>query len=122
MYITVVGGGNSTPIFAALAKEDDELIDALSQVIDLNAFYTFWATEVLLGHWDGYAGNQNNFYIYGAPLDGGRFRFIPWGVDSAFFDAEEAGVFGLDVDVPTTVWAFAELSRRLYNHPTGRVG
>lgn len=37
------------------------------------------AAEVLVAHWDGYAGNLNNTYLYADPSDG-RFRFVPWGV------------------------------------------
>ena len=66
----------------ALTATDEDLMGALDAIFDLDAFYTFWATEVLIGHWDGYAGNLNNTYLYADPSDG-RFRFIPWGVDSA---------------------------------------
>ena len=72
----------------ALKAEDEALIPVLEKVFDLEQFYTFWASEVLIGHWDGYAGNLNNTYLYADPADG-RFRFIPWGVDSAFLDPQQ---------------------------------
>jgi spore coat protein CotH len=59
--------------------------DALGAVIDLSDFTNFWATEILIGHWDGYASNTNNFFIYGDPTDG-RFHFVPWGIDNVLTD------------------------------------
>ncbi|MDP6947319.1 MAG: CotH kinase family protein, partial [Myxococcota bacterium] len=101
----------------ALETPDDGLIEAASAVFDLDAFYTFWAAEVLIAHWDGYAGNRNNTYLYADPIDG-LFRFIPWGVDSAFLDPQEA--IGGAGDLPDAVLAFGHLANRLYAHPDGR--
>ncbi|HAV61388.1 MAG TPA: hypothetical protein DCY13_03380, partial [Verrucomicrobiales bacterium] len=65
-------------VVAALKRPDDEVLDALAQVIDLEAFYRFWAAEVLVGHWDGYASNRNNYFVYhDAGTD--RLVFLPWG-------------------------------------------
>ena len=38
---------------AALSVEDADLIASLEQVIDLEQFLTFWATETVVAHWDG---------------------------------------------------------------------
>lgn len=95
----------------ALEAEDDALLAALAPWIDLDAFLRFWAAEVLLDHWDGYAGNTNNFYLYRDPADG-RFTFIPWGVD---------GLFGFRTSGPPfSVYAEGLLAFRLYRHPEGR--
>ena len=102
---------------AALALPDEELMPALEAVFDLDAFYTHWAAEVLIGHWDGYAGNLNNTYIYADPADG-LFRFIPWGADSAFVEAEL--FIGLEGKLPDGVYAFGQLAHRLYGHGEGR--
>ena len=70
-------------VVAALQDASPAGLEALAAAIDLDRFFTFWAVEVLIGHWDGYAGNRNNFYIYresGAP-----FVFIPWGTDQVFY-------------------------------------
>ena len=37
---------------------------AIGKLVDLDSFYTFWAVEGLLGFWDRYSGNRNNFFIY----------------------------------------------------------
>jgi len=51
--------------------------------IDLDDFLTHWAAEGLVGQWDGYVDNQNNFWFYVDPADG-LIRFIPWGTDDTF--------------------------------------
>lgn len=103
---------------AALEATDEDLLSSLAPVFHLDAFYTFWAAEVLIGHWDGYAGNRNNTYIYADPVDG-LFRFIPWGADSVFLDPQYVLEPGLEV--PDSVYAFGHLAYRLYNHPEGQV-
>ena len=74
-----------------------ELVDALDtmndpttflgdagQVLDMAEYTDFAATEIFLGHWDGYAMYQNNYYIYRMP--DGRWTFLPWGIDQTFSD------------------------------------
>ncbi len=55
---------------------------SIENVLDLDAYLTFWAAEGMTGHWDGYADDQNNFYFY-IPADG-KIHFIPWGADDTF--------------------------------------
>ncbi|MBD89199.1 MAG: hypothetical protein CL940_02540 [Deltaproteobacteria bacterium] len=101
----------------ALEVSDDELLGALDAVIDLDRFMTFWALEVIVGHWDGYAGNTNNYYLYAHP-DDQRLLFIPWGADATFaraFDLQEQGN-----PMPYGVLAQGLLARRLFLHPEGR--
>jgi spore coat protein H len=49
------------------------------------------AVEALIGHWDGYAFNTNNYYLYENP-ESGRIHYIPydldntWGIDWIGFD------------------------------------
>lgn len=63
---------------------DDEGIDrAIGEYVHLDSFFTYWALEGLLGFWDGYSGNSNNYFFYLNPATD-RFHFIPWGADSLF--------------------------------------
>ncbi len=63
---------------------DDEVTEqVIGEHVDLDSFYRFWATEGLLGFWDGYSGNNNNFFVYLNP-ETDKFHFIPWGADSLF--------------------------------------
>lgn len=56
---------------------------AIGEYVDLDSFFTYWALEGLLGFWDGYSGNSNNYFFYLNPATD-RFHFIPWGADSLF--------------------------------------
>lgn len=51
--------------------------------VDLEQARRFFAAEILVGHWDGYAQLRNNYYLYNRPSDG-RFVFLPSGMDQAF--------------------------------------
>jgi spore coat protein CotH len=99
----------------ALRLPDDELLGALEQILDTDAFLTFWAVEVLVGHWDGFNGNRNNHYLYRDP-ESELFHFIPWGTDACFGEENPFVAF----DPPASVWANNQLSSRLYNHPEVR--
>ncbi len=101
----------------ALADPDDSgLIERLEPLVDLDAYYTFWAMEVLTRHWDGYASNTNNFYLYDDP-DSGRFQFVPWGVDGTF---TANPLLPNGESPPVSVFATGVLARRLYMHPDGQ--
>ena len=103
-------------ISAALELPDDQLLEALSGPLDLDAFLTFWAVEILVAHWDGYSGNTNNYFFYVDP-ETNKAHFIPWGTDGTFipplmyFERRLA---------PRSVNASGRIARRLYRHPMGR--
>ena len=101
-------------VVEALERPDAELEAALEEVIDVEAFLNFWATEVLLEHWDGYAGNTNNFFVYQEPLTE-RFYFLPWGPDAVLSTSPF-----LPEGTPNSVLATGLLTRRLYEHPEFR--
>jgi spore coat protein H len=100
-------------IMVAADAPDAELEAALARVIDLDGFLSMWAVEVLLHHWDGYAGSGNNFWLYRDPSSG-LFTFLPWGTDSTFEND------GLGADSPQSVYAGGILARRLFLGPTRR--
>ena len=95
------------------ALQADELdLEALDQLIDIKAFVRFWAMESLLGFWDGYCSNQNNFYIYSKPGNG-KFYFIPWGTDSCLSDSFPIPPHRIR---PRSVHAKAIIPNRLYRN------
>ena len=62
-----------------------------AQVLDLDQFIKLDAMEFYLKHWDGYADNTNNTYIYNdltavetPGVDNVKFKLIPWGIDQTF--------------------------------------
>jgi hypothetical protein len=94
-------------VMEALNQPDETLAGALEPLIDLDAFYRYWAAETLVWHRDGYSGNVNNHYLHANRDKGGRFVFIPWGIDSVFNGNSSLGV-------PDSVMAFSVLTSRLY--------
>ena len=96
-------------VVAALQDPSPAGLEALADIIDIDRFLTFWAVEVLVGHWDGYAGNRNNFYVYREP--DAPFVFIPWGADQVFTSID--GPFD-DFVSPPSVTAHGAIAHRLY--------
>ena len=105
-------------VVAALEDPTDAGLEALGEIVDLDRYLSHWATEVLVGHWDGYAGDRNNYWFYREP--GGRFVFIPWGVDDTFHLRDDPNPFDDISDPPPSVLALAAIPNRLYNHPDWR--
>ena len=60
---------------------DAEFQCALERVFDVDGFLKLAAAEILVGHWDNYIGNQNNFYLYQRPTDG-RLMMFSYDVDN----------------------------------------
>lgn len=102
-------------VVQALEKDDDHLLDALGRVLDIDAFINFWVIESLIGHWDGFAGDQNNCFVYHDKKTD-KLRFIAWGADATFSSQQ----FFVPFDPPASVLAVSILPRRLYNHPITR--
>ena len=55
----------------------------IENVFNVSRFVKYLAAEALLGHWDGYSYNKNNFYLYESP-DTGLVEFIAYDVDNTF--------------------------------------
>lgn len=102
---------------ALMETDDDQMLKKLGKVVDLNEFYRFWAMEVLIGHWDGYVSNKNNYLLYYHP-DRKKIGFIPWGMDQL---AEDNNPFwGRGFTPPKSVKADGALARRLYQAKEAR--
>jgi hypothetical protein len=99
-------------VVKALKRQDDEIIDALGRSVDLDQFINFWALEIISGHWDGYNGNLNNFYVYSGKEDK-RLRFIPWGTDGSFAMANPF----MGMKTTRTTNAKSILAKTVYTHP-----
>lgn len=70
---------------ASAAREPnlEQRWQALARVLDVDRFIAFAATEVIVGHRDGYCLARNNFRIYHDPATG-RLVFLPHGMDQLF--------------------------------------
>lgn len=65
---------------AVRAATPDTFVATVGPLMDLDRLITFVAVETAAVHWDGFAGNNNNTYLYAHPKDG-RFILLPWGAD-----------------------------------------
>ena len=106
-------------VVAALQDPSDAGLEALSKAVDLDRFLSFWATEVLVGHWDGYSGDRNNYQFYREP--DGPFVFIPWGVDDTFHLEDDPNPFDNISNPPPSVLALSAIPNRLYNNADWRL-
>jgi hypothetical protein len=95
---------------AALEVDDDRLLAEIEPLVDVDEFYTFWATENLLGFYDGYTNDMNNSFVYHDP-DSDKFHFIPWGVENSF---KLRFVLDFGPPRPWSVSAYGMLANRLY--------
>ena len=98
---------------------DNQLTEqTIGELVDLESFYRFWAIESLLGFWDGYSGNTNNFFIYLNP-ETDKFHFLPWGADSLFI---KFGMFERQRNsrTPISVKTQGVIAYRLYQLEVGR--
>lgn len=99
-----------------LETNDYDYEKEIGRFVDLDAFYTFWAVEGLLGFWDGYSGNRNNFFIYLNP-ETDKFHFLPWGADALF---EKFSKIRFDPLQPVSVKTQGLIANKLYQLESGR--
>ena len=98
----------------ALNSDDRSILDKLGRHLDLDQFYRYWAAEVLVGHWDGYVSNKNNYFVY-FDSKSERLHFLPWGLDQLATDRNMFWRQGFDP--PKSIKADAAIPRRLYKNP-----
>jgi CotH kinase protein len=110
-------GSDIRAVMNALRAKDSDLLRTLGTLVDLDAFITFWAMEGLIGHWDGYSSNRNNFYLYRDPTSA-KFYFIPWGADMILADGSP--IAARDPAANTAMFAYSAITRRLVDLPEMR--
>ena len=59
--------------------------ERVGEVVNMDLFNRFWATEMWLGQYDGYNYNTNNYRVYFDPGDDGRAMLMPWDHDWSFY-------------------------------------
>jgi hypothetical protein len=99
-----------------LLEDPDLNVDKLEALVNVDSFMRFWATESLIGFWDGYTHNQNNYFVYQNPEDS-RLCFMPWGADSAFTTYVPRII---DPIKNVSVHTNSALANRLYHDPKMR--
>ncbi len=66
---------------------DAERCTRYEQAVDIDAMIDFCALEAMLGHWDGYSLNRNNFRLW-MTSSPGRALFLPHGMDQLLGDTD----------------------------------
>lgn len=92
---------------------DNPDLTTLRSIFDFDAFVRYWATESLLGFWDGYTNDQNNFFMYQNPANA-KLYFIPWGADALFTESMPLPPY---IIRPQFVYTRALLPNKLYRLP-----
>jgi len=101
------------------ALSDAQRLTAIAGLVDVDEFMTFWSAEGLVGHWDGYVDDQNNFWFYVDPADG-LIRFIPWGTDDTWGAGNQLPFRTGDAVHCEAIMPRAALPRRLFEMPSMR--
>ncbi|HLA56414.1 MAG TPA: CotH kinase family protein [Flavobacterium sp.] len=73
-------------------KTGDEFQTWISQTMDVDLFLKTYAVNVMVGMWDDYWVNTNNFYFYFA--NNGKAYFIPYDYDNTLGTSELIGNSG----------------------------
>lgn len=73
----------SNLIYKLNSSSSSTLPDNIEPIFALDNYLRQMAVEALVGHWDGYSFNQNNFYLYEDPTTA-KIHFIPYDVDNTF--------------------------------------
>ncbi len=87
-------------------------LSKIAEYVEMDSFLTLWVAEVLIGHFDGYSGNRNNYFVYENSKTR-KLTFFPWGPDSVFRDPGPLASGPL----PKSVKAAGILCRRLWELP-----
>jgi hypothetical protein len=81
----------------------------IQSVFDVESYLRTLAIEILIGQWDGYAYNKNNFFLYERPSDG-KFVFIEYDLDNTF------GIDWFNINWSSrNIYTWANANRPLYS-------
>ena len=59
--------------------------ERVDELLNVEQFISFMAMEMMIGHWDGYTLNHNNYRLYFDPTTN-QAHFLPHGMDQVFND------------------------------------
>ncbi len=61
----------------------DKFKDSVGTWLNTQAYLKALAAEILIGHWDNYFANKNNYYLYDRTKDQ-QFNYVPYDMDNTF--------------------------------------
>ena len=81
----------------------------IQDVFDVDSYLRTLAVEILIGQWDGYAYNKNNYFLYERPSDG-KFIFLEYDLDNTL------GIDWFNINWSTrNIYSWANANRPLYS-------
>lgn len=83
----------------------------MDKTVAIDQFITFVAMERLVAHWDGYAGNRNNYRLYTHPAVN-KVYFLPSGMDQLFGDPNFPIFDGLGGIVVSGLWQLPQTKEK----------
>ncbi len=114
--LNVDAGSTDMVIVAEMETNDHDDVTAIGELVEMDAFFKFWAIEGLLGFWDGYSGNRNNYFMYLNP-ETEKFHFMPWGADCMF---EKFSKLEYNPAAPLSVKTNGLIAHKLYQSKAAR--
>jgi len=96
-------------LLAACREPDIALrFSRLEELLDIEQFLTFMAMEMMLGHWDGYTLQHNNYRVF-FDAKSGKASFLPHGMDQIFGDPNASVI-----NLPSSIAAAAVMNNRVW--------
>lgn len=108
----------------AAAREPDlkKRFERLEKLLDMDVFISGFVVQTIIGDWDGYAFNRNNYRVYHDPkLD--KITFIPSGLDQEFRNPVTGQVYPPTAPSPWAgkVQPQGLIAQAVFSTPEGRV-
>ncbi len=96
----------------------DSFKNKIEEVFEVKQYLRTLATEILIGHWDNYFMNKNNYFLY-HNISTGKFTYIPYDMDNTF--GIQWGISNIDVrDINNwgnSQWSTSPLVTRILKVP-----
>ncbi len=64
-------------------QNESSFSQEIEAIFNVDGYLKALAAEVLIGHWDNYYYNKNNYFIYDHP-NTGKFTYIPYDMDNTY--------------------------------------
>jgi hypothetical protein len=97
------------------SSSDTDFPCAIQAVFDVDNYLKTFVHEILIAHWDGYAVNKNNYYLYQRPSDG-KFMFLEYDMDNTF-GIDWFGVDWTNRNINTWASSGRPLNQRIFAVP-----
>jgi|APGre2960657444_1045066.scaffolds.fasta_scaffold08904_2 hypothetical protein len=111
-------------VLIAAAREPDlqKRYERLEKLLDMDQFISGFVVQTIIGDWDGYAFNRNNYRVYHDPkLD--KISFIPSGLDQEFRNPVTGSVYPPTAPSPWAgkVQPQGLIAQAIFSTPQGKV-